>query len=184
MTTLEHFQESPATTVRPSWVKGKLSEEYFVQEWGKVPLTQEALFEHLCLLVFQTGLTWETVLKYRAGLKSLFFDYRVQAIAEAPDDYFLQAVEENTDIIRNLRKIEACRNNAQCLIDYSFDLPTLLVEEYPVPLLVQGTFDDLPHVTSRTKIITTTLKEMGFGFIGATTIGSLVQATGLIQLEH
>lgn len=37
----------------PSWVRDEVSRSYFNTEWQKVPRTQQALFEHLCLLIFR-----------------------------------------------------------------------------------------------------------------------------------
>lgn len=160
-----------------------MTQEYFDHEWGSVPLVQEELFEHLCLLVFQTGLTWETVLKYREGLKELFHHYDIDKISDADDEYFLQALEADVAIIRNIKKIEVCRENARCLQAHKFALDEFLIEEFPTPLKIQGGYEDLPHVTDHTRRMAGVLKELGISFIGPTAIGSLLQATGLITLE-
>lgn len=165
----------------PAWAKGERSREYLLTEWGKVPLTQEALFEHLCLFVFQTGLTWETVLSYREALAELFFHYDLEKIVATDEDYYKRAIETQP-IIRNPKKIDACRANAERLLAHDFDLAAFLTEEVPFPLLLEGSYLDLPRSTARSKIMAGTLKDIGLVYIGETAVCSLLQATGLIRL--
>lgn len=170
------------TSSQPSWVRGPLSQRYFLEEWGQVQLRQEDLFEHLCLLVFHTGLAWEQVLAYRQPLAQALFYYDVAEIAAAPASYYEELLETGP-IIRNRRKLDACFNNARALEDSGLNLAELLLEAYPLPLAVEGGYRDLPQVTERSQQLALTLKAAGLKHLSAKTVCSLLQATGLIHLR-
>ena len=84
---------------------------YHDAEYG-FPETDEArLFERLCLEIFQAGLSWEIVLKKRAGIAAAFdaFDVDTVAAYREPDVARLLA---DARIIRNRRKVAAVIDNA------------------------------------------------------------------------
>ncbi|WP_282801897.1 DNA-3-methyladenine glycosylase I [Secundilactobacillus kimchicus] len=54
---------------------------YHDLEWGVPVRSEQQLFENLCLEIFQAGLTWETVLKYRSGLRAAFYEFDVARVA-------------------------------------------------------------------------------------------------------
>ena len=84
---------------------------YHDREYG-FPLTGDAaLFERLCLEIFQAGLSWLIVLKKRDALRRAFqgFDPTIVAAYGAADQERLLA---DAGIIRNRRKILAVIDNA------------------------------------------------------------------------
>ncbi len=85
---------------------------YHDDEYGFPLKSEAALFERLCLEIFQAGLSWEIVLKKRKGLMKAFHGFRVSRVAvyKALDIRRLMADES---IIRNRRKIEAVIENAK-----------------------------------------------------------------------
>ncbi|MFD2232188.1 DNA-3-methyladenine glycosylase I [Phaeospirillum tilakii] len=84
---------------------------YHEQEYG-FPLDDDrALFERLCLEIFQAGLSWLIVLKKRPALVAAFDGFepaRVAAYGEAERARLLA----DAGIIRNRRKIDAVIANA------------------------------------------------------------------------
>jgi DNA-3-methyladenine glycosylase I len=85
---------------------------YHEFEYG-FPLTEDAaLFERLCLEIFQAGLSWLIILKKREAIYQAFdaFDLaKVAAYGEADVERLLG----NPGIIRNRRKIMAIIENAK-----------------------------------------------------------------------
>jgi DNA-3-methyladenine glycosylase I len=89
---------------------------YHDKEYG-FPLEDErALFERLCLEIFQAGLSWEIVLKKRPALLKAFHRFQVTRVAAyaAADEKRLLA---DAGIIRNRLKIKAIIENARRIKD-------------------------------------------------------------------
>lgn len=91
---------------------------YHDREYGFPLEDQRALFERLCLEIFQAGLSWLIVLKKRPALVEAFdgFDPAVVA-AYGPDQ--VDRLMNDARIIRNRRKIEATIENARRLVALS-----------------------------------------------------------------
>ena len=86
---------------------------YHDEEYGfPVGDDERALFERLCLEIFQAGLSWELVLKKRAGLKAAFEDFRVDRVA-AYGEAEVERLRADPAIIRNRLKIQAVIHNAR-----------------------------------------------------------------------
>lgn len=86
-------------------------DHYHRHEYG-VPLADEtALFERLCLEIFQAGLSWEIILKKRPALVKAFHKFQVNRVSgyKAEDIKRLLADE---GVIRNKLKIKAIIENA------------------------------------------------------------------------
>jgi DNA-3-methyladenine glycosylase I len=84
---------------------------YHDEEYG-FPLTDEArLFERLCLEIFQAGLSWEIVLKKRAGMAVAFEGFDVDTVA-AYRERDVARLLADARIIRNRRKVAAVIDNA------------------------------------------------------------------------
>jgi DNA-3-methyladenine glycosylase I len=85
---------------------------YHDTEYGFPQRDETVLFERLCLEIFQAGLSWEIVLKRRAGMRAAFdgFDVdRIAAMGEAEQARLLA----DPRIIRNRLKVTAIIGNAQ-----------------------------------------------------------------------
>lgn len=80
-----------------------------------VPVTDErALFERLCLEIAQAGLSWETALKRRDGMRLALDGYDIDAIAAyGPAD--VERLMGDGRIIRNRLKIQAYIHNARAV---------------------------------------------------------------------
>ncbi|CUW40445.1 3-methyladenine DNA glycosylase [Magnetospirillum sp. XM-1] len=87
---------------------------YHDQEYG-FPLTDErALFERLCLEIFQAGLSWLIVLKKRPAMVAAFDGFDVDKVA-AYGEAEMERLLADPGIIRNRRKLEAIIENARRL---------------------------------------------------------------------
>ncbi|MEX2643318.1 MAG: DNA-3-methyladenine glycosylase I [Acetobacterales bacterium] len=85
---------------------------YHDSEYGFPTEDERALFERLCLEIFQAGLSWEIVLKKREGMNAAFDDFRVDTIA-AYGDADRERLRQDARIIRNRLKIDAIIDNAR-----------------------------------------------------------------------
>ncbi len=82
--------------------------------WGKQARDDDALFEVMCLQVFQAGLTWNMILARRDAFREAFDGWRVDAVANmGPQE--VDRLVQDPSIIRNRRKIEACIANARAV---------------------------------------------------------------------
>jgi DNA-3-methyladenine glycosylase I len=87
---------------------------YHDQEYG-FPLTDErALFERLCLEIFQAGLSWLIVLKKRPSMVAAFDGFDVDKVAAYGEAEMMRLLGD-AGIIRNRRKLEAIVENARRL---------------------------------------------------------------------
>ncbi|MFC6839087.1 DNA-3-methyladenine glycosylase I [Xanthomonas theicola] len=87
---------------------------YHDDEYG-VPLRGEReLFERLLLEINQAGLSWELMLKKRAGFRAAYAGFDVDTVA----DYGQADVRRllaDPGIVRNRRKVQAAIHNAQVI---------------------------------------------------------------------
>ena len=104
------------TKRRCDWCKGNhLYENYHDIVWGVPVFEDNILFESLTLEIFQSGLSWITILKKREGFIKAFDSFDIYKIAS----YDIKKEKEliaNTSIIRNNLKIKATINNAKAII--------------------------------------------------------------------
>lgn len=88
--------------------------DYHDREYGFPTADEAVLFERLVLEIMQAGLSWEIVLKRRAGMREAFRSYHVDTIASL-DDAAQAALLANPAIIRNRLKVLAIVHNAQVI---------------------------------------------------------------------
>lgn len=151
---------------------------YHDAEWGVPCHDDHRLFEMLVLEGFQAGLSWECVLNKRDGFRQAFDGLDASVIARYPDEK-LEALRQDSRIIRNKLKIRAARTNARVFL--------AIQEEW-------GSFDAyLWHWTDGKVIyerdctrsllsdqISADLKKRGMTFVGTTIIYAYLQAMGVI----
>ena len=158
---------------------------YHDEEWG-VPLHgDQALFEKISLEAFQAGLSWITILRRRAAFRTAFHQFDIERVASM-DDTEVEQLMADTAIIRNRAKILATRSNARIAL--------VLTEHSP------GALDDLvwaarpkkirprpaaawevPATTPESEALSTTLRALGFRFVGPTTMYALMQSAGVVD---
>jgi DNA-3-methyladenine glycosylase I len=154
---------------RCKWCEGDpLLSAYHDHEWGISPADDFKLFEALTLEIFQAGLSWRTILYKREGFREAFalFDfYEIASFSEASVEELMQ----NSDIVRNRRKIEATIKNAEICIQ--------LIEHHGS---LNNYLETLPQeATEKQKVLKKT-----FNHVGLTTAESFLMAIGLMVPHH
>ncbi|MEL7144935.1 MAG: DNA-3-methyladenine glycosylase I [Bacteroidota bacterium] len=159
--------------------------KYHDEEWG-VPVHDDRVhFEFLTLESAQSGLSWATILKKRAGYRKAFADFDFEKVASFDESQY-QLLLQNPEIIRNKLKIGATINNAARFIAVieefgSFDeYIWRFVDGKPIVNYWKATDAD-PSKTALSDIISKDLKKRGFKFVGSTTVYSQLEATGLLN---
>ena len=158
---------------------------YHDEEWGRPVHGDEALFERLSLEAFQSGLSWITILRRRAGFRAAFADFKIDAVAAFTDEDRNRLLAD-AGIIRNRAKIDATLANARVLAGWSpGELDELIWSHAPdtATRAVPKTLADVPAVTDESTALSKALKKRGLRFVGPTTAYALMQACGLVD-EH
>ncbi|MFT5209578.1 MAG: DNA-3-methyladenine glycosylase I [Flavobacterium sp.] len=171
---------------RCSWCEGdELYERYHDEEWGVPLFDDQKLFEFLILEGAQAGLSWITVLKKRENYREAFDDFDPIRISKYQKSD-INRLMNNEGIIRNQLKIKSAINNAQRYLEITSSGSTFsdylwqFVEGKPI----QNHFElrsDVPVTTSRSDLMSRTLKAAGFNFIGSTICYAFMQATGIVN---
>tara|TARA_Y100001954_G_scaffold208114_1_gene232159 strand:+ start:14 stop:610 length:597 start_codon:yes stop_codon:yes gene_type:complete len=172
------------TKRRCDWCKGNhLYENYHDIVWGVPVFEDNILFETLTLEIFQSGLSWITILKKREGFLKAFDSFDIYKIAS----YDIKKEKEliaNTSIIRNNLKIKATINNAKAIIKIQEEHNSFskyiwnYVNNDPIINKFKS-LNEVPNNTPLAKKICVDLKKKGFKFIGPTIIYSFMQAIGM-----
>lgn len=172
------------TKRRCDWCKGDhLYENYHDNVWGVPVFEDNILFESLTLEIFQSGLSWITILKKREGFIKAFDSFDIYKIAS----YDIKKEKEliaNTSIIRNNLKIKATINNAKAIIKIQEEHNSFskyiwnYVNNDPIINKFKS-LNEVPNNTPLAKKICIDLKKKGFKFIGPTIIYSFMQAIGM-----
>lgn len=159
--------------------------DYHDREWGIPVHDDQLLFEMLILEGAQAGLSWETILKRRAGYKKAFHNFDPIKVASMKDEE-LEALCHNENIIRNRLKIYAARKNALAFLQIqkefgSFDAYLWnFVKGKPLKGKWKN-FKDVPTKTPESIALSKDLKKRGMTFVGATIIYAYMQAVGLVN---
>lgn len=85
---------------------------YHATEYGFPQRDETVLFERLCLEIMQAGLSWELVLKRRAGMRAAFSGFSVDAVAGYGEVDRARLLADPA-IIRNRLKVDAIIENAR-----------------------------------------------------------------------
>jgi DNA-3-methyladenine glycosylase I len=89
---------------------------YHDTEYGFPSRDESVLFERLVLEIMQAGLSWETVLKKRAGFRSAFEGFEVARVA-AYGPAEVERLLADPGIIRNRLKVQAAIHNAGVIVE-------------------------------------------------------------------
>ncbi|EGG45067.1 DNA-3-methyladenine glycosylase I [Streptomyces griseoaurantiacus] len=157
--------------------------KYHDEEWGRPVHGDDALYERLSLEAFQSGLSWLTILRRRAGFRAAFADFKIAAVAEFTETD-AERLLGDAGIIRNRLKIEATLANARVLAQWApGELDALIWSHAPEPegRPVPRTLADVPAVTTESTALSKALKKRGLRFVGPTTAYALMQACGLVN---
>lgn len=161
----------------------ELYERYHDTEWGRPQLSEQQLYEKVCLEGFQAGLAWITVLRKRAALREVFCDFDPDRVADFEVERDVERLLTDSRLIRSRAKLAACVRNARATLDLrgSGGLAALISEHGETDCPARAAFADLPASTPSSAALAKRLKKAGFTFVGPTTVYSLMQACGLVN---
>ncbi|WRS29871.1 DNA-3-methyladenine glycosylase I [Actinomycetaceae bacterium MB13-C1-2] len=187
--TFPSLRHPPATLVgsdgkrRPAWVgTDPVLLDYYDTEWG-VPLTDEDdLFEILCLLVFQAGLRWKTILTRRTVLRAAFGGFSPDLLASWGQED-IERLMCDTAVIRNRRKIESTLTNARATVRLRNEggLASLVWSHQPDTSPPPLHHDDLPPSIPESEDLANDLRNHGFAAVGPKSCYALMQAAGIVD---
>ena len=149
--------------------KRDLHRSYHDLEYGFPGKGERALFELLCLEIFQAGLSWELVLKKRATTDAAFDDFDVDTVA-AYGDTDVARLLDNPGIIRNRLKVASIIHNAgvvQSLRDSHGGFDKWLAAHHP-----------------RTHLDWVKLFRKTFKFTGPEVVNEFLMSTGYLKGAH
>jgi len=154
---------------------------YHDTEWGVPEYDSRALFEKLLLDGFQAGLSWITILRKRDNFRRAFDGFDPQ-IMTGYDRRKLDALMQDSGIVRNRLKIEASVSNAQAyhaIPDFSAYLWGF-VDGKPLQNRLRA-MTDIPAKTPLAEKMSKDLQKRGFRFVGPTIVYAFMQACGLVN---
>lgn len=159
--------------------------DYHDREWG-IPLHDDnKLFEFLILEGMQAGLSWMTILRKRDNFRAAFDGFDPQIVAHY-DQEKIEELMANDSIIRNRRKIEAAKQNAQAFLEVQQEFGRFDIYMWQFvggkPLVNNWkTMSDIPAKTEQSEAMSKDLKKRGFNFVGPTICYAHMQATGMVN---
>ncbi|WP_162140292.1 DNA-3-methyladenine glycosylase I [Haploplasma axanthum] len=171
---------------RCSWANTSEYEmKYHDNEWGVPTYDDKVLFEFLILEGQQAGLSWQTILKRREGMREAYYNFDPERLITLTDVDIEKLLKDNR-IIKNRLKVNSVVNNAKCyfkVIEEYGSLSNFLwsfVDGKPV-VNHYKTISEVPASTQLSDQISKELKKIGFKFVGSTIIYAFMQAVGMVN---
>jgi len=167
--------------MRCSWCneKNKLYVDYHDNEWGKLNLDENYLFEMLTLESFQAGLSWECVLNKREAFRLAYDDFNLDKVCAYSENKMLELMK-NPGIIRNKLKIKASVVNARIFKAIQNEFGAF--QNYLRSFWNGEVIFECGKVTSMlSDSISKDLYKRGMRFVGSVIIYSFLQAVGIIN---
>jgi DNA-3-methyladenine glycosylase I len=159
---------------------------YHDDEWGVPCHDDDALFERLCLEIFQAGLSWRTILHKRQHFWRAFEGWQPERVAQYGEPEIVRLLND-AGIVRNRRKIEAAIQNARAFGRVQQAHGTFAaylwawVNGKPLRHPEGYTATTLPARTPLSDTLTKDLKRRGFLFIGSTVCYAFMQSVGMVD---
>ncbi len=152
---------------RCGWAQGndELMRDYHDNEFGRRKHGDTALFEKLCLEMFQAGLSWRTVLYKREAFREVFHGFAPARVAQMSQED-AQTLMADSRIIRNRLKINAVIHNAGLMLS-QFEL--------------EGSFEAYVYRFGDGAALHRGLKKLGFKFTGETVCESFLGSVGAME---
>lgn len=158
---------------------------YHDTEWGVPVHDDRHLFEMLTLEGAQAGLSWEVVLRKRAGYSRAFHEFDIASVAAMSDER-LESLRDDPGIVRNRLKILSTRSNARAILAIQHDEGGFadylwsFVDGSPV-INDFAMIGDVPASTPLSDRLSRDLKARGFSFVGTTIIYAFMQGIGMVN---
>lgn len=177
------------TPARCAWVR--LTQDFYRayhdEEWGVPVHDDRRHFEFLVLEGAQAGLSWETILRKRAGYRQAFDQFDPFLVARY-DAKKVADLCQNAAIVRNRLKIESAVRNAQVFLAIqeafgSFDRYVWPFVGGQPRINAWKTCSEIPTTTQESDALSKDLKKRGMTFVGSTILYAHMQATGLV-MDH
>lgn len=158
---------------------------YHDTEWGVPECDDRALFEKLILDGFQAGLSWITILRRRDSFRTAFDGFNPEIIAGYGPEK-IEALMQDTGIIRNRLKVESTVRSARAYLDileregsfanfiWQFTDGRMIINQ------VRGR-EDIRAESPESKAMSKELKKRGFNFCGPTICYAFMQAVGMVN---
>ncbi|NKB47033.1 MAG: DNA-3-methyladenine glycosylase I [Legionellales bacterium] len=176
-----------AHLTRCAWVD--LTKPHYIQyhdeEWGVPVHDDHKHFEMLSLEGAQAGLSWETILRRRAGYRQAFHQFDPVKVAQMSDAQLMEQLQ-NPAIIRNRLKVFSVRKNAQAFLTIAEEFGSF--DQY-IWQFVDGepqvnhwqTLAQVPASTPNSDALSKDLKRRGMSFVGSTILYAYMQAIGMVN---
>ena len=167
---------------RPRCARDPLLREYYDTEWGMPVRDERGLFERLSLEVFQSGLSWATILRKRPAFREAFDGFDPDRVAAyGPED--VARLLDDPGIVRNRSKVEATIVNARATVALRADggLVDLVWSFKPAVTPAPRTLAEIPSSSPESAALARELKRRGFAFVGPTTMFALMEAVGIVD---
>jgi DNA-3-methyladenine glycosylase I len=168
---------------RPGWAAtDPLMRSYYDTEWGMPVRDERGLFERISLEVFQSGLSWATILRKRPAFRAAFDDFDPDRVA-AYDERDVARLMADAGIVRNRRKVDATITNARATVALREDggLVGLVWSFRPASTPAPTSYDEVPTRSEESSALSKELKRRGFAHVGPTTMYALMEAVGIVD---
>ena len=157
--------------------------EYHDREWGRPVTDERGLYERLCLEGFQSGLSWDTILRKRPAFRAAFAGFDPETVARfgARD---VKRLLGDAGIVRHRGKIEAAIANARATLalrEAGTPLPELVWSHRPADGRAPRSPADWQASTPESAALSKELRAAGFRFVGPTTVYATMQACGVVN---
>ncbi len=159
--------------------------EYHDEEWGVPLFDDRKLFEFILLDGMQAGLSWRTILHKRENFRKAFDEFDPEKIVRYTPAKVRKLLAD-PGIIRNRLKVQAAVTNAQAFLS--------VVEKggafHPYIWGFVGgrpiqnkwkTLWQLPCRSRQSDLMSKSLREIGFRFVGSTICYAFMQAAGMVN---
>ena len=156
---------------------------YHDSEWGRPVVDDTRLYEKLCLEGFQSGLSWLTILRKRENFRRAFVNFDPKKVARFGEKDIKRLLAD-AGIVRHRGKIEASIANATATLRVQDEFGSLagLVWSYAPPRRrAPKGFPDIPAKTPESIALSKHLLQLGFRFVGPTTVYAAMQSCGLVN---
>jgi DNA-3-methyladenine glycosylase I len=170
---------------RCSWAVGDpLMQDYHDREWARPTDDDTRIFEKLCLEGFQSGLSWQTILRKRENFRRAFRGFDVERVARF-GERDVQRLLSDAGIVRHRGKIESTINNARRCLELGEERSLAAHVWSFAPVRARRSLDHATLMqlttTDEAKALSKDLKKRGWSFVGPTTVYAAMQALGLVN---
>jgi DNA-3-methyladenine glycosylase I len=175
-----------AIPIRCAWAGDKpYMIRYHDREWGRPVHRDRKHFEMLLLEGAQAGLTWDTILRKRAGYRKAFAGFNPKKVARFTAKTTAELLQ-NHAIVRNRLKIDAAIANAKAFLAVQREFESFDAYVWSFvggePIVHRWKrMEDVPATNPISDTLSKDLKRRGFRFVGSTIVYAYLQAVGLIN---